>query len=99
VAWHPSIEQLPGRISVLPQAVSSDCSKRQAHVFICAWCRNRIGRGSKPALAIVNWGMCQRCLRRKLAALEIAAKRFSADTGAGEPGDSGEERVKQLPAA
>jgi hypothetical protein len=84
---------------VLPQAVSSDCSKHQAHVFICAWCRNRIGRGSKPALAIVNWGMCQRCLRRKLAALEITGRRLAARTGAGEPGESGEERVKRQSAA
>jgi hypothetical protein len=68
-------------------------------MFICAWCKNRIGRGRKPEHAIVNWGMCRLCLREKIAALPAAAGRHAKGADTGEPGAADRGQVQQRPAA
>jgi hypothetical protein len=55
--------------------------------------------GPKPADAIMNWGICRRCLRRELAALLAKPPRRAAKAGPGKPGEADRSQLKQRPAA
>jgi hypothetical protein len=55
--------------------------------------------GPRPADAIVNWGMCRRCLRHKLVSLAAARGPSLSDTGLEQAREADAGQVKQRTAA